>query len=102
MTDSSYIAYFDESGDHGMEKIDPDFPAFVLCGWIFKKEDYLQKELPAITRIKFTHFGHDAVVFHSRDIRKRLGPFQVLANKENRERFMADITKSFAEISGTL
>lgn len=102
MTDSSFIAYFDESGDHGMDKIDAGFPAFVLCGWVFKKEDYLQKELPAVTRMKFSHFGHDAVVFHSRDIRKRLGPFQVLTKDENRKKFMSDISKYFTESTGTL
>src|SRR5882757_5436435 len=28
MIQSEYIAYFDESGDHGMEKIDAEFPVF--------------------------------------------------------------------------
>jgi hypothetical protein len=28
MIQSEYIAYFDESGDHGMEKLDAEFPVF--------------------------------------------------------------------------
>ena len=102
MTDSSYIVYFDESGDHGMDTIDPDSPAFVLCGWIFNKEDYIEKELAAVSKIKFDYFGHDAIVLHSRDIRKRLGPFQILANVATRKRFMSDIANYFALTSGTL
>jgi hypothetical protein len=43
MIQSEYIAYFDESGDHGMEKIDAEFPVFVLCGCVFKISDYLTR-----------------------------------------------------------
>jgi hypothetical protein len=63
MSQSEYIAYFDESGDHGMEKIDAEFPVFALCGCVFKTSDYLTRELPGFSGIKFKHFGHDAVVF---------------------------------------
>ena len=28
---SKFIAFFDECGDHSMEKIDKDFPLFVLA-----------------------------------------------------------------------
>src|SRR5262249_44764364 len=53
---SDYIAYFDETGDHGLDNIDPAFPVFVLCGWVFKIKDYLQKECPAFCAIKFNHW----------------------------------------------
>lgn len=102
MTESAYIAYFDESGDHGMDKIDADFPAFVLCGCLFKRADYLKSELSAFSKIKFDHFGHDAVVFHSRDIRKRLGPFQILMNTGKREKFIADMSAYFSQTTATL
>jgi Protein of unknown function (DUF3800) len=87
MAQSEYVTYFDESGDHGMDKIDAAFPVFVLCACLFKIEGYLNTELTAFSRIKFKHFGHDAVVFHSRDIRKRLGPFQILTNDAKRTQF---------------
>jgi Protein of unknown function (DUF3800) len=99
---SDYIAYFDETGDHGLDNIDPDFPVFVLCGWVFKIKDYLQKECPAFCAIKFDHFGHDAVVFHSRDIRKRQGAFQILTNNKRRRDFLADISDYFESSTGTL
>jgi hypothetical protein len=28
---SEYIVYVDESGDHGLETIDPNYPVFVLA-----------------------------------------------------------------------
>jgi Protein of unknown function (DUF3800) len=102
MAGSDYITYFDESGDHGMVNIDKSFPVFVLCACLFKIENYLAKELGAFSQIKFKYFGYDAVVFHSRDIRKRIGPFQILANDKINSAFMADINACFEATTGTL
>ena len=102
MMQSEYIAYFDESGDHGMEKIDAEFPVFVLCGCVFKISDYLTRELPDFSCIKFKHFGHDAVVFHSRDIRKKLGPFQILTDNLKNHEFIKDINAYFSSSTITL
>ena len=102
MAQSEYVTYFDESGDHGMDNIDRPFPVFVLCACLFKVEDYLTSELSAFSRIKFKHFGHDAVIFHSRDIRKKLGPFQILTNDKTREAFMGDLNAYFEGTTGTL
>jgi len=102
MPNSDFIAYFDESGDHGLKKIDPGHPVFVLCGCVFRITDYLTRDLGAFSAIKFKHFGHDAVVFHSRAIRKQIGPFQILANMGTRTAFMDDIAGYFAGATGTL
>jgi len=32
--------FIDESGDHGLTKIDTDFPVFLLSGILITKEDY--------------------------------------------------------------
>jgi hypothetical protein len=102
MPASDYIAYFDESGDHGLAKIDKDFPVFVLCGWIYKVKDYCDHELGKFSAIKFEYFGHDAVVFHSRDIRKQIGPFQILTKAELRTKFMTSISNYFESSKGVL
>jgi hypothetical protein len=99
---SNYVAYFDESGDHGLVNIDPTFPVFVLCGVVFEISDYLNHDKPAFGQIKFDHFGHDAVIFHSREIRKRLGPFQILTNTATRNAFMTDITDFYNASRGTI
>jgi hypothetical protein len=33
-----YIVFVDESGDHGMASIDPDYPMFVIAFCLFEKE----------------------------------------------------------------
>ncbi len=72
---SDYIVFVDESGDHGMANIDPAFPLFVLSCCLISKRDYMAAVVPAIQRIKFATFGHDAVVLHEREIRRDLGAF---------------------------
>lgn len=89
---SDYIVYVDESGDHGLASIDKNYPVFVLAFCIFKKEAYRRNCAPAVQRLKFKYFGHDMVIFHEREIRKALPPFQFLVNPSRREEFMGDIT----------
>jgi hypothetical protein len=61
---SDYIIYADESGDHGMDRIDPQYPIFVLTFCIFKKADYVSVVVPMMQELKFRWFGHDAIVLH--------------------------------------
>ena len=67
----SHNTYFfiDESGDHGLTKINTDFPVFLLCGVLIKEEDY-ETVRQAINRLKHSIWGNKEVIFHSRDIRK--------------------------------
>ena len=67
---SDYIAYVDESGDHGLESVDPNYPVFVLSFCVFNKHYYTRAVVPAVGMFKFKHFGHDLVVLHETDIRK--------------------------------
>lgn len=56
---SEYIVYVDESGDHGLKTIDPNYPVFVLAFCIFKTLDYVKTAVPLLQDFKFKHFGHD-------------------------------------------
>lgn len=85
---SDYIVYVDESGDHGLLSIDPEFPVFVLAFCVFEKSHYIHSAVPAAQRIKFDYFGHDQVIFHERQIRKQEPPFAFLKNRERRDEFM--------------
>lgn len=102
MQRSPYIAYFDECGDHGLVTINPVFPVFVLCGAVFKIADYRDKDAPALSDIKFRLWYHDAVVFHSREIRKKVGDFSALASPEKNEIFMTAVTDFFDSSTVTL
>ena len=89
---SDYIVYVDESGDHGLNKIDPTYPLFVLAFCIFHKKSYIESIVPALQRFKFKHFGHDMVVLHEHEIRKAEGQFRILFNKERRDEFQSDLS----------
>lgn len=88
---SEHIVYVDESGDHGLASINPDYPVFVLAFCIFRKEEYAEKVVPAIMALKFDTFGHDMVILHEHDIRKKRGPFKMMS-KEPREQFLERLT----------
>jgi hypothetical protein len=87
-----YIVYVDESGDHGMSSIDPDYPIFVLAFCIFHKRHYGEKVVPALEAFKFKHFGHDQVVLHENEIRKEKGAFRIFPNRAAKNNFLNDLT----------
>jgi hypothetical protein len=86
-----YIIYVDESGDHSLSEINPEFPIFVLAFCIFKVSDYTSKIVPAIQNFKFKFYGHDMVILHEREIRKREGPFKILFDKDVRDAFYRNL-----------
>jgi hypothetical protein len=75
---SDYIVFADESGDHGLEKIDPEFPMFALSFCMIEKAAYISSVVPAFQQFKIDFWGHDGVVLHEHEIRKRKGPFTLL------------------------
>lgn len=91
MTHSDYIVYVDESGDHSLESINAEYPVFVLSFCIFRKDNHAQAMTPAVRALKFSTFGHDMVILHEIDIRKKEGAFSKLG-KEAREHFLNALT----------
>lgn len=95
MSYSDFIVYVDESGDHSLESINLEYPLFVLSFCIFRKDSYAGMMTPAVRDLKFRTFGHDMVVLHEIDIRKKKGAFSRLG-KEAREAFMQSLTDIIA------
>lgn len=89
---SNYVVYVDESGDHGMQTVDPNYPVFVLAFCVFYKRHYCEKVVPALQKFKFNHFGHDHVVLHEHEIRKEKGDFR-FRSKKHRQDFMGQLTE---------
>lgn len=87
-----YVVYVDESGDHGLTNVNPDYPVFVLAFCIFHVPTYVAQVVPEIERLKFKYFGHDMVVLHENDIRKNIPPFDILRDAEIRGPFMDDLS----------
>jgi len=89
---SEFVVYADESGDHGLVAIDPQYPVLALVFCAVRKADYIAGVVPAVQRFKFGIWGHDAVVLHEHDIRKSKGPFAILlTDRALRERFYRDL-----------
>lgn len=84
---SDYLVFVDESGDHGLTAVNRDFPLFALAFCVFPKAAYLDEVTPALRRLKLTTFGHDLVVLHEHDIRKKAGAFAMMS-REPREAFL--------------
>lgn len=99
---SEYIVYVDESGDHGLNSIDPSYPIFVLVFCIFKKRDYVRKVVPLLQEFKLKHFGHDQVVLHETDIRRDRGSFSFLKSRQLKADFLAELTDIIQETPFTL
>jgi hypothetical protein len=93
MAFSEYIVYADERGDHGLSSINPQYPVFVLAFCLVHKPTYIDTIVPAFQRIKFEFWGHDGVVFHSHDIRKERGDFNILRKPELRVRFLDRLSR---------
>lgn len=93
---SDYVVFIDESGDHGLANVDPQYPMFVLALCVFRKQDYIDLVCPMVQRFKFSHWGHDSVVLHEHDIRKPGGPYGFLFNPARRTAFMDDLSALIA------
>lgn len=83
---NDYFLFMDESGDHSLANINTDFPIFVLCALLFKKQAY-QKACDELNKIKTKFFATGDVIFHSRDIRKCDGAFKILFDLDIKQRF---------------
>ena len=89
---SDFIVFADESGDHGLESIDPEFPVFALAFCVVRVDEYINSIVQDMQRFKFSTWGHDSVVLHEREIRKSETDFSSFRSDPlRRERFMADL-----------
>lgn len=65
--ESKYYLYIDECGDHQLEKFNPSFPIFTLCGVLVPGEK-LEKLEADVNSFKREFFNDESVIIHSRDI----------------------------------
>ena len=89
---SDYIVYVDESGDHGLQNLDPNYPIFVLAFCIFHKNHYSNVVVPKLQTFKFKHFGHDVVILHEHEIRKEKFPFNIFRSRDARISFVHELS----------
>ncbi|NDL70168.1 DUF3800 domain-containing protein [Vreelandella alkaliphila] len=104
---SKFVVYVDESGDHSLKSIDQTYPIFVLAFCVFHKRHYSEVIVPALQKFKFNHFGHDQVVLHENEIRRRKGLFNRFRNAGHQNAFLKELTQiiefsNFVLISATI
>lgn len=98
-TDCMRLVYVDESGGHDLSSPDPNYPVFVLAAAVFDADLYAREFVPALTRLKIRHLGHDGHVLHEAEIRKRVGIFGFARNETRQRQFMdrlAELVDGFA------
>lgn len=87
---SKYYLYIDECGDHQLEKFNPNFPIFTLCGFLVPG-DKIETLEAAVKDFKREFFNDESVIIHSRDIRKQEKAYSILQYPEVRNRFYEGI-----------
>lgn len=90
--------FLDESGDHSLSKIDPQYPVFVLCG-VVVDEDYHDKVLtPTLHQFVHVHFGRGDIVLHTLEFTRNQGVFSSMASQDFRQRFFSALELMLQEL----
>lgn len=85
------ILFLDESGDHNLAQIDPQYPLFVLGG-VIVEQDYAEGPLAdAVREFKLRLFGRDDIILHTADITRNRNGFEQMKNTGFRERFYTEL-----------
>lgn len=92
------ILFLDESGDHSLKKIDPQYPVFVLGGCIVDKGYHEDQMTDGVLRYKKELFNRDDFIIHTADITRRRGAFHVLTDKGLRDRFYKETNRLMMDL----
>lgn len=85
-----FYLYIDECGDHQLEKFNPNFPIFTVCGILVSGEK-LEALESSVRSFKRKFFEDDSVIIHSRDIRKQEKAYSILQFPEVKQNFYKGI-----------
>ena len=78
--------FLDESGDHNLSKIGPEYPIFVLGGVIV--EDYDEHQLTErLSEFKRDMFRATDIILHTADITRNRNGFEALQDSRFRDQF---------------
>jgi len=81
------VLFLDESGDHNLSVIDPQYPMFVLGG-VIMDQAYAEGPLTdAMNAFKRVMFGRTDIVLHTADITRNRNGFERLQDPLFRKRF---------------
>ncbi len=81
------VLFLDESGDHNLSVVDPQYPVFVLGGVIIDKDYATGPLTDALNAFKREMFGRTDIILHTADITRNRNGFEALKNAAFRSRF---------------
>ena len=91
--------FLDESGDHNLSVIDPNYPIFVLGGVIVDK-DYAEGPLTELlNEFKREMFGSSNIILHTADITRNRNGFEAMKDPGFRSRFYAQLNELMRNLS---
>jgi hypothetical protein len=94
--------YLDESGDHNLERIDPNYPVFVL-GRVIVERTYARTVIESrMQRLKRDFFGREDIILHTADIIRARNEFACLKNADLKETFLGALTAMMRELEYTV
>ncbi|WKZ67101.1 MAG: DUF3800 domain-containing protein [Flavobacteriales bacterium] len=91
-----FALFIDESGHAHQSNVDANNAFLTVCGVLFSKDDYGPFK-SSFKSLKQDVFDSVDVVFHSRDIRKRQGPFRRLHDEAINELFVTRMNRAISE-----
>ncbi|MGH7233530.1 MAG: DUF3800 domain-containing protein [Nitrospiraceae bacterium] len=92
------ILFLDESGDHSLDVIDPQYPLFVLGGYIMDLHYHESVATPLLNAYKHRLFGTSDFILHTAEIVRRKGPFQKLTDHTFRDKFYSETNAFMREL----
>jgi len=85
------ILFLDESGDHSLSKIDPQYPVFVLCGVIIDEDYHNGVATDALNQFKEQLFGRRDIILHTLDFTRNHAGYEAMASHDFRVRFFGEL-----------
>lgn len=91
--------FLDESGDHNLSVIDPQYPLFVLGGVIMDKEYAYGPLNDALNKFKYEMFGRTDIVLHTADITRNRNGFEAMKSGVFRNRFYERLNELMLDLT---
>ena len=81
------VLFLDESGDHNLTVVDPQYPLFVLGGVIMDREYAEGQLVDALNEFKADIFRRTDIVLHTADLVRNRNGFEDMQDEEFRNHF---------------
>jgi hypothetical protein len=88
-----YLIFLDESGDHSLNKIDPQYPAFVLAGCVMDDKYHDTTANTELNKFKKEIFGSSEIILHTADINRNKNGFESLKSTNFRKYFYTKLNE---------